>query len=66
MLTQELLNIIVCPTCKGRLQTDFEKLHLNCIPCGLVFQVKDGIPVMLLDEAIKIGDQESSTKVKDR
>jgi uncharacterized protein YbaR (Trm112 family) len=62
MLSNELLNILVCPVCKGILQTDSSSQQLICMPCNLKFQVKDGIPVMLVDEAAKIGESEPGTR----
>ena len=48
-LSQELLDIIVCPDCHGALQqADGE---LVCTACGLAYPVTDGIPVLLVDEA---------------
>jgi len=51
MLSDELLDILACPVCKGRLQSDAAALKLICLPCGLGFPVKDGIPVLLANEA---------------
>lgn len=56
MLSKELLNILACPVCKGTLKTDNDTQQLACIPCKLYFQVKEGIPVMLVDEAGKTRD----------
>jgi len=61
MLSKELLNILACPLCKGTLQSDSSSQQLVCLPCRLKFRVKDGIPVMLLDEACKSVDSESGT-----
>lgn len=51
-LKPELLEILVCPKCKGDLEyrTD-EPESLVCHRCALVYPVEDGIPVMLIDEA---------------
>ena len=51
MLSEEVLDILACPVCKGRLQSDAAALKLICLPCGLGFSVKDGIPVLLANEA---------------
>lgn len=53
-----LLEILVCPVCKGPL--DYRKIEseLVCRGCRLGFQVKDDIPVMLEDEARKLGPDE--------
>lgn len=51
-LAQELLDLLVCPKCKGDLvyRTEPEE-SLVCLACRLVFAVEDDIPIMLLDEA---------------
>ncbi len=51
MLAQELIDILVCPVCKGGLQPDEPHSTLNCPTCALAYPVKDGIPVMLPGEA---------------
>lgn len=51
MLDKELLEILVCPQCKGELEYRAEPEELICRQCRLVFEVRDGIPIMLLDEA---------------
>ncbi len=46
-----LLEILVCPLCKGPLHYDREQQELICRPDKLAFPVRDGIPVMLENEA---------------
>jgi uncharacterized protein YbaR (Trm112 family) len=46
-----LLEILVCPDCKGALQPDEANDELICTGCGLIYPVRDDIPVMLVDEA---------------
>jgi len=46
-----LLDILVCPICKANLEYHKTALELICKPCKLAFPVRDGIPVMLEDEA---------------
>ncbi len=51
-LPAELLEILVCPQCKGDLEYRTEPDEvLVCHHCRLVFAVEDDIPIMLLDEA---------------
>jgi uncharacterized protein YbaR (Trm112 family) len=51
-LSPELLQILVCPKCKGDLEYRHEpEESLACHACRLVFRVEDDIPIMLLDEA---------------
>ncbi len=52
-LDPELLEILVCPKCKGALEyrQPPEPEALICHACRLVYAVEDDIPVMLIDEA---------------
>lgn len=51
-LAPELLDILVCPKCKGDLEYRADPPEsLVCHACALVYAVDDGIPVMLVDEA---------------
>jgi len=47
----KLLEILVCPICKGPLVFKKTEGELICKPCRLAYPIKDGIPVMLEDEA---------------
>lgn len=51
-----LLDILVCPDCKGSLTVDDEHEELDCNQCGLIYPVRDDIPVMLVDEARRRAD----------
>ncbi|HOO76413.1 MAG TPA: Trm112 family protein [bacterium] len=64
MLDEKLLAILVCPACKSPLRYDSGQERLYCLDrdretrefrrgerCGLIYPVRDGIPVMLIDEA---------------
>lgn len=48
-----LAEILVCPACKGDLTEDAERGVLWCTDCGLGYPVRDGIPIMLADEAVE-------------
>jgi hypothetical protein len=52
-LSPDLLNILVCPACKGELVYDTVAATLTCNACRLRYKVVDDIPVMLVDEAEK-------------
>ena len=54
-LSQELLEILACPKCKGTLVFVSEESGLLCPHCRLRYPIRDGIPVMLVDEAEEIG-----------
>lgn len=49
MVDARLLDILVCPKCHGRLKEEDDRLV--CQDCGLRYPVRDGIPVMLIEEA---------------
>jgi uncharacterized protein len=51
MLDQRLLEILVCPKCKGELQYRADDAELVCAACRLRYEVRDDIPIMLVDEA---------------
>jgi uncharacterized protein YbaR (Trm112 family) len=53
-LDKRLLEILVCPQCKGDLEYDLQAARLICKACKLAYPVKDDIPVMLVDEAERI------------
>jgi len=48
---EQLLAILVCPKCKGDLEFVENESVLVCHKCRLRYPVRDGIPVMLIDEA---------------
>jgi len=55
-----LLEILVCPLCKGKLLYRKEAGELVCRADRLAYPVKDGIPVMLEDEARKLPPEEET------
>jgi uncharacterized protein len=50
-LDPALLDLIVCPDCRGALAFDDQASELVCTSCGLAYPVRDDIPVLLVDEA---------------
>ena len=52
----KLLEILVCPVTKGPLEFDKEKQELISKQAGLAYPVRDGIPIMLPDEARRLDD----------
>ena len=54
----KLLEILVCPLCKGPLVYLKDKQELLCKPDRLAYPVRDDIPVMLEDEARKLPAEE--------
>lgn len=55
-----LLEIMVCPLCKGKLQHNRDQQELICHADALAFPVRDGIPVMLESEARALEPQQKS------
>jgi hypothetical protein len=54
MLSQELLDILVCPACKGDLAYDATVQTLTCPACRLRYRIEDDIPIMLVEEAERL------------
>lgn len=54
----KLLDILVCPLCKSPLKYQKSAKELICKGDRLAFQIKDGIPVMLVDEARDMSAEE--------
>jgi uncharacterized protein YbaR (Trm112 family) len=57
-MDSKLLDILVCPLCKGPLIYKKSERELICRPDRLAFPIKDGIPVMLEDDARKLPPEE--------
>lgn len=53
-ISQELLEILACPKCKGDLELTAKRDGLVCKACKLLYRIEDDIPIMLIDEAVKI------------
>jgi uncharacterized protein len=54
-ISPELLEILRCPKCKSEVELKSDGSGLKCVnqDCSLVYPIKDDIPVMLIDEAVK-------------
>ncbi len=50
-ISQELLEILVCPACKVKVELKPDGSGLKCVECHRVYPIRDEIPVMLIDEA---------------
>jgi len=53
-VNQKLLDILVCPKCKGDLVLTENSDGLICYACRLKYEIKDDIPIMLIDEALPV------------
>lgn len=56
VIDQKLLEILVCPLTKSTLRYDAQKNELISDKAKLAYPIRDGIPIMLVDEARKIDD----------
>ena len=52
----KLLEILVCPTTKAPLEYDFERQELISRRAGLAYPIRDGVPIMLPEEARTLDD----------
>jgi uncharacterized protein YbaR (Trm112 family) len=50
-ISKELLDILACPKCKGEIYLNQTGDGLICDRCKLLYEIKDDIPIMLIDEA---------------
>jgi uncharacterized protein YbaR (Trm112 family) len=57
-----LLEILVCPLTKAPLRYDREARELISEEAGLAYPIRDGIPIMLVDEARRLRDDEMPAK----
>ncbi len=55
-LNKDLLELLVCPLCRGNVQPVDEEEGLLCPACATVFPVREDIPVMLPEEAVPLSD----------
>ncbi len=53
-ISKELLEILVCPKCKGELRLNQTQDGLICERCRLLYEIREDIPIMLIDEAKKL------------
>ncbi|MGE5202062.1 MAG: Trm112 family protein [Acidobacteriota bacterium] len=59
-----LLEILVCPLTKAALRYDRERQELVSIEAGLAYPIRDGIPIMLVDEARRLDEAEKKRYAK--
>lgn len=58
MLKKELLEVIACPKCKGDLVYCPKRNELRCYNCKLVYRVEEDIPILLVEEAKPLKEDE--------
>jgi uncharacterized protein YbaR (Trm112 family) len=59
MISKDLLEILACPKCKGPVELTENNDGLVCQNCRLHYEIRDDIPIMLIDEAKKLDETES-------
>jgi len=52
-ISKDLLDILVCPACKTPVELVENETGLRCPQCRVVYPIRDDIPVMLVEEAVK-------------
>ena len=58
MFDIKLLDILVCPECKAELTYKKQQQELICYKCKLAYQIDEGIPVMLVNEARELKEND--------
>ena len=56
MIKQELLDVLACPKCKGDVRLSVDGNYIVCDSCRLLYEIREEIPVMLVDEAKQVDD----------
>ena len=56
-----LLEMLACPVCKSGLQYQKSAAELLCAPCRVAYPIRDDIPVMLIEEARQLENDEDTT-----
>lgn len=51
MIKKELLEILACPQCRGMVELNATGNGIVCRNCALLYEIRNGIPIMLIDEA---------------
>ena len=65
-IVPKLLETVVCPLTKGPLTYDRARQELLSAQAGLAYPIRDGIPIMLVDEARSLDDEEKAALGQDR
>jgi uncharacterized protein YbaR (Trm112 family) len=65
-LDKELIGMLACPACKGAVTVLPDGDGLACPACAVVYPVRDGIPVMLADQAVPRADWPAQPNERDK
>jgi len=58
-INQDVLELLLCPKCKGNVALDAAHSRIICAHCKLCYEIRDGIPIMLIDEAMPIEEDDA-------
>lgn len=61
VVSEDLLEIMVCPACRGKVVLKEDESGIKCVACRRVYPIHDGIPGMIVEEAT-IEDEDLSAK----
>ncbi len=50
-VSKQLLDVLICPVCKGELQVKEDQTAIKCLQCQRVYPIRDDIPIMMKDQA---------------
>lgn len=56
-VSPELMEILVCPDCKGKVELKNDGNALQCVECKRIYPVRDDIPVMIIEESYREGEE---------
>ncbi len=57
-VSEKLLDILACPACESRPKVELVDGALHCKECGRVYPIENGIPIMLVDKAVRPNEVE--------
>ena len=52
MLDKELLDMLICPKCKGSIKLSHDSEYIICDNCHLAYKLDNNMPIMLIDNAV--------------
>ncbi len=65
LVPQELLAVLACPKCKGDLVLEERLSGLVCQKCALLYEIRDGIPIMLPEEAKPLSEVDKDEQTRE-
>jgi uncharacterized protein YbaR (Trm112 family) len=57
-INQELIEILACPKCKSDIRLSKDEKSIICDNCKLIYEIREDIPIMLIDEAKQVDSTE--------